>query len=120
MTMMTRWMHGLTHYVRAAEPDLTNRQLAVLMLVHFYSGPHTVRGLAQQLNVSKPVITRALDKLAALGFLMRQADESDGRNVFIVATIEGGEFLAKFEGYFDEQKKASNGSSKNAGMMLSH
>lgn len=101
MTLTIQWMQGLISYVRASEPDLTNRQLAVLMLVHYQQGPHTVRGLAKRLNVSKPVITRALDKLANLGFLARQPDETDGRNVFIVATDAGARFLEKFEDYFD-------------------
>jgi len=97
---MNQWMQGLMRYVRAEEPDLTNRQLAVLMLVCASAGPHTVLGLAKELNVSKPVITRALDKLGNLGYLRRQPDESDGRNIFVVATSEGTEFLEKFETYF--------------------
>ncbi|MEM1132918.1 MAG: MarR family transcriptional regulator [Pseudomonadota bacterium] len=120
MTMIAQWMHGLVNYVRAAEPDLTNRQLAVLMLVHYEPGPHTVRGLAERLNVSKPVITRALDKLANLGFLARQADETDGRNVFIVATTNGGQFLAKFEDYFGKDASERAAFASNNGIMLHH
>lgn len=95
-----QWMNGLVAYVRTHEPDLTNRQLAVLTLVHHRSGPHTVRELARELNVSKPVITRALDKLANLGYLRRQPDTTDGRNVFVVPTQEGAAFLAKYEAFF--------------------
>jgi len=98
--MEKTWVAGLRDYVRAAQPDLTNRQLAVLALVHCESGPHTVRGLAKELNVSKPVITRALDKLTQLGYLRRQPDETDGRNIFVVATHEGAAFLETFETYF--------------------
>lgn len=118
MTIITQWMNGLISYVRASEPDLTNRQLAVLMVVHYQHGPHTVRALAKQLNVSKPVITRALDKLANLGFLMRQADESDGRNVFIVATTEGGHFLNKFEDYFENDNAERAAFAGNGGVLL--
>lgn len=100
---ITKWMQGVVNYVRASEPDLTNRQLAVLMIVLYESGPHTVRGLAQSLNVSKPVITRALDKLSNLGFLVRKPDETDGRNIFIVATTMGEAFITKFEAYFSER-----------------
>jgi DNA-binding MarR family transcriptional regulator len=46
--------------VRGGDPDLSARQLAVLLTVHLTDGPHTVRGLAAELNVSKPAITRAL------------------------------------------------------------
>ncbi|WP_438726769.1 MarR family transcriptional regulator [Parasphingorhabdus sp. DH2-15] len=110
---VTKWMNGVVNYVRASEPDLTNRQLAVLMIVLYESGPHTVRGLAQELNVSKPVITRALDKLSTLGFLLRQPDETDGRNIFIVPTSHGAEFLENLETYFSETK-----SKENAGFMM--
>ena len=64
--------------VRSGEPDLTNRQMALLMLVYLTPGPHTVRGLAKVLGVSKPVVTRALNTLGALGYLR-------GRGVLITA-----------------------------------
>lgn len=93
------WMHTLVDYVRSGEPDLTNRQMALLMLVYLDSGPHTVRGLARALNVSKPVVTRALNRLGALGYLRRQRDEADKRNIFVARTPKGAEFLADF-GHF--------------------
>lgn len=91
-----QWMTSLIDYVRSGAPDLTNRQLALLMLVYRTRGPHTVRGLAQSLSVSKPVVTRALNKLGALGYLRRQCDEMDLRNIFVVTTDEGAEFLEQF------------------------
>jgi len=56
---LSAWMRALIEYVRSGEPDLTNRQMALLMLVYLTPGPHTVRGLARTLGVSKPVVTRA-------------------------------------------------------------
>ena len=44
---LTSWMKALIAYVRSGEPDLTNRQMALLMLVYLSPGPHTVRGLAR-------------------------------------------------------------------------
>ena len=44
---LSGWMRALIAYVRSGEPDLTNRQMALLMLVYLTPGPHTVRGLAQ-------------------------------------------------------------------------
>ena len=96
---LTGWMKALIAYVRSGEPDLTNRQMALLMLVYLKPGPHTVRGLARALNVSKPVVTRALNRLGALGYLRRQRDDSDKRNIFVARTSEGAEFLAEF-GHF--------------------
>lgn len=90
------WKQTLVDYVRSGEPDLTNRQMALLMLVYLDVGPHTVRGLARALNVSKPVVTRALNRLGALGYLRRQRDDTDKRNIFVARTSEGAEFLAEF------------------------
>lgn len=91
------WMATLVNYVRSGKPDLTNRQMALLTLVYLTPGPHTVRGLASALGVSKPVITRALNTLAALGYLRRERDEADGRNIFVARTETGTDFLDGFE-----------------------
>ena len=40
------WMQTLIGYVRSGQPDLTNRQMALMLLVYLTPGPHTVRGLA--------------------------------------------------------------------------
>ncbi|NJC33540.1 DNA-binding MarR family transcriptional regulator [Sphingomonas jejuensis] len=90
------WMRTLLDYVRSGEPDLTNRQMALLLIVYLKPGPHTVRGLARGLNVSKPVITRALNRLATLGYLRRQRDDVDRRNIFVTPTSEGANFLESF------------------------
>lgn len=90
------WMTTLLDYVRSGQPDLTNRQMALMLLVYLTPGPHTVRGLARGLNVSKPVITRALNRLGALGYLVRQRDDRDRRNVFVAKTNAGTDFLDEF------------------------
>ena len=99
------WMQTLIGYVRSGEPDLTNRQMALLMLVYLSPGPHTVRGLAQRLGVSKPVVTRALNTLGSLGYLRRERDQDDRRNVFVVRTSDGTSFLEGFKRYL----RAGNG-----------
>ncbi|MFD1612031.1 MarR family transcriptional regulator [Sphingomonas tabacisoli] len=91
-------MRTLLSYVRSGDPDLTNRQMALLLLVYLKPGPHTVRGLAKALNVSKPVVTRALNRLGALGYLRRQRDDADRRNIFVAPTREGADFLEHFKG----------------------
>jgi len=96
---LTGWMRTLIGYVRSGEPDLTNRQMALLMLVYLTPGPHTVRGLAALLGVSKPVVTRALNTLGSLGYLRRQRDQDDRRNIFVVRTEDGTEFLEGFKRY---------------------
>ena len=94
---LANWMKALIADVRSGEPDLTNRQMALLMLVYLTPGPHTVRGLARTLGVSKPVVTRALNTLGALGYLRRERDQDDRRNVFVVRTTSGAEFLEQFK-----------------------
>ena len=105
---LSGWMKALIAYVRSGEPDLTNRQMALLMLVYLTPGPHTVRGLARLLGVSKPVVTRALNTLGALGYLRRERDQDDRRNVFVVRTNNGADFLEGFcsaalTGTFDDR-----------------
>lgn len=93
---LNSWKSTLVDYVRSGEPDLTNRQMALLLVVYLNAGPHTVRGLARALNVSKPVVTRALNRLGALGYLRRQRDDADKRNIFVARTSEGTDFLEEF------------------------
>ncbi len=95
---LSNWMQTLIDYVRSGKPDLTNRQMALLLLVYLTPGPHTVRGIAHGLGVSKPVVTRALNRLGSLGYLRRQRDEADRRNVFVARTDEGADFLDEFGG----------------------
>ena len=94
---LSSWMGTLIGYVQSARPDLTNRQMALLLVVYLTDGPHTVRGLAARLKVSKPVVTRALNTLGALGYLRRAKDESDLRNIFVERTAQGLTFLDEFE-----------------------
>ncbi len=61
--------------VRDEMPDLTTRQAAILLTIYLEPPPHTVRGLAAKLNVTKPVITRALDTMGALELVSRHRDE---------------------------------------------
>lgn len=90
------WRRALCETVRRDTPDLSARQLALLLHVYLTPPPHTVRGLADILNVSKPAITRALDRLGKLDFARRQRDETDRRSVLIQRTAKGADFLDQF------------------------
>ena len=107
---LSGWMRALVGYVRSGEPDLTNRQMALLMIVYLTPGPHTVRGLARVLGVSKPVVTRALNTLGALGYLRRERDQDDRRNVFVVRTSSGADFLEGFKRFLRADDGSSSGS----------
>lgn len=79
--------------VREQGPDLTARQLGILLIVALEAGPHTVRGLAERLDIAKPAVTRALDALARHDFIRRRPDEDDLRSVFVERTPSGTGFL---------------------------
>ena len=112
-------MQTLISYVRSGQPDLTNRQMALMMLVYLTPGPHTVRGLASLLGVSKPVITRALNTLGALGYLRRVRDEADRRNVFVAKTSTGHEFLDGFTSNI-ERSGSERSTPRENGLILQH
>lgn len=81
--------------VRDEDRDLTARQVTILLTVYLEPPPHTVRGLAAKLGVTKPAITRALDTLGAVKLLDRRRDDDDRRNVIILRTVEGALYVEK-------------------------
>jgi len=62
---------------------------------------NTLAGWMQTLGVSKSAVTRALNTLSALGYLKRERDEADRRNIFIAHTDVGAHFLEGFGGLID-------------------
>jgi DNA-binding MarR family transcriptional regulator len=70
--------------VRSEAHDLTLRQMAILLQIYLVPPPHTVRGLAATLNVTKPV-----------GLVDRVRDDRDRRNVIIKRTVAGAIYLEK-------------------------
>ena len=79
--------------VRRDGPDLSARQLGVFLTCYLQDGAHTVRGLAADLHVSKPAITRALDRLGELDLARRKVDPLDRRSVLVQRTLKGAAFL---------------------------
>ena len=89
------WHDVTLDLVRDGESDLTSRQVAIMLTVYLEAPPHTVRGLAAKLGVTKPAITRALDTLGGMGLLDRKRDERDRRNVLIQRTVDGALWVEK-------------------------
>lgn len=83
------WRDVNLDLVLAGAPDLSSRQYAILMTIYLDLPPHTVRGLAAKLHVTKPVITRALDTMGKFGLVTRERDTLDKRNVIIKRTVVG-------------------------------
>lgn len=92
---MHLWHSAMLRLVQSEAPDLTLRQLSLLLHIYLVPPPHTVRGLAATLGVTKPVITRALDSMGALGLVRRIRDDRDRRNVIIQRTVGGALYLEK-------------------------
>jgi DNA-binding MarR family transcriptional regulator len=93
--------------VRRDGPDLSARQLGVFLTVYLGEGPHTVRGLAASLNVSKPAITRALDRLGELDFARRKTDPQDRRSVLVQRTVKGAALLREMRTIMGEAAATS-------------
>jgi len=96
--------HGVAlDQVRHDDRDLTLRQMAILLHIYLVPPPHTVRGLAATLGVTKPVITRALDTMGEMGLVDRVRDAADRRNVIIKRTVGGALYLEKLGDLVREQ-----------------
>jgi DNA-binding MarR family transcriptional regulator len=81
--------------VRDDDSDLSTRQISVLLTVYLEPPPHTVRGLASKLGVTKPVITRALDTMGRMQLLTRRRDQADRRNVIVQRTVKGALYVER-------------------------
>jgi DNA-binding MarR family transcriptional regulator len=89
------WHDVTLDLVRDGEHDFSSRQITILLTIYLEQPPHTVRGLAAKLKVTKPVITRALDTMGALDLVTRRRDETDLRNVIIQRTVKGALFVER-------------------------
>ncbi|MHA1525188.1 MAG: MarR family transcriptional regulator [Alphaproteobacteria bacterium] len=87
------WRDVTVAQVGDGDVDLSTRQIALLLTIYLQTPPHTVRGLAQKLDVSKPVISRALTTMGSLDLVARRRDANDRRNVLVQRTVEGALYL---------------------------
>jgi DNA-binding MarR family transcriptional regulator len=68
----------------------------------------TVRGLAAKLKVSKPAITRALDRLSEFDLVRRKTDPLDRRSVLVQRTAIGMAFLRDLRKILADAGKGAN------------
>ena len=95
-----RLMHDVAHALVLSAgvddvPDFSLRQMTLLLTIYLEAPPHTVRGLARKLGVTKPVVTRGLDTMGKHDLVARRRDEKDRRNVVIQRTVKGALFVEK-------------------------
>ncbi|MCB8878256.1 MarR family transcriptional regulator [Acidisoma silvae] len=95
--------------VRGDDRDLNLRQLAVLLVCYSTSEPQTVRGLAEHLNVVKPAITRALDRLEKAKLVRRKYDPADKRSIHVAVTRAGERYGEMFLGGSLQQRASVDG-----------
>ena len=95
--------------VRREQADLSARQMAIFMICYLDQPSQTVRGLATDLNVSRPAITRALDRLAQFDLIRRRPDPADRRSILVQRTAAGNAFLRELRSILNG---AANGPKK--------
>lgn len=89
--------HSVTSTALQQMPlDLSARQTAVLLNIYLMPGPHSIKGLAEELMISKPAICRAIDALEKAKLVKRLRDKQDKRNVLIQRTVKGSVYLSEF------------------------
>jgi DNA-binding MarR family transcriptional regulator len=101
------WQQVIVRSLRELAYDLSQRQLGVLLTVYMSPPPHTIRSMAEQLQVSKPAVCRAVDALCALDLVRRKKDDADRRNVFLQRTIHGSVFLRDFADIVVQENSSS-------------
>ncbi|MDQ2699338.1 MAG: MarR family transcriptional regulator [Actinomycetota bacterium] len=71
-----------------AVDSMSDGQFAVLAALRVH-GPHTLGDLAERERVSAPSMNRTVNCLQEAGYIVRGADENDGRKVVISLTPAG-------------------------------
>jgi DNA-binding MarR family transcriptional regulator len=88
------WRRALVGVVRRPGPDLSARQLAILLTVYTGAPPHTVVGLAEAFGVPHQAISRAVNALERLGLVRRARSAEDRRVAFVQRTVKGAVYLS--------------------------
>jgi len=94
--------------VRLQGPDLTLRQLGVFLVCYMGDEAATVRGLADKLNLSRPVISLVLDRLLVFD-LVRLGKRLPGRQgVLVQRTITGAALVSDLKKNLVEAGRVAN------------
>lgn len=99
--------------VRREGVDLTVRQLGVFLTCYLESEAQTVRGLAAALHVSKPAITRALDRLTEFDLVRRKQDPLDRRSILVQRTAVGMAFLRDVRKMLSEAEAGASATARS-------
>jgi DNA-binding MarR family transcriptional regulator len=92
-------LHGtLLALVRRDGRDLTARQLTAFLSVYMEELTHTVSSLAELLHISRPGVTRIMDRLVQFDLVAREEDREDRRRVLVRRTVRGAAFFRELVG----------------------
>ena len=92
-------MQHVTDRVQLVRETNLRRALAVLRFCRlFVCNDAALMHLAAALKVSKPAITRALDRLAEFELVRRKVDQADRRSVLVQRTPKGAALLRDLRG----------------------
>jgi DNA-binding MarR family transcriptional regulator len=106
--------------VRREGPDLSARQLAIFLICYLENEAQTVRGLAKKLNISKPAVSRGLDRLTEFDFVRSKGDPLDRRSILIQRTPIRHSLLRELRGIMNASMTAKpRVSAQSAGLMSS-
>lgn len=78
--------------VRRDGRDLTARQLTAFLAIYTQETTLTVSSLAEMMNISRPGVTRVMDRLVHFDLISREEDREDRRRVLARRTARGAAF----------------------------
>lgn len=115
LVLTHRYTLHLTRLVSAALglPEPENRDVQTVLVLHD-AGPLTPSGLAAAVATPRSTLSRALDRLEALGLVYRRHDEGDQRRVLVGVTSRCRRRVAKARVQFDDLYRAGDIAVKHA------
>jgi DNA-binding MarR family transcriptional regulator len=79
--------------VRNGDPDLTTRQLALLLLAQDSLKPIGLKEVAMTLKIPKPSVTRAIDRLQFLQLIDRRPSSEGGKQLTLHLSGQGENYI---------------------------
>jgi DNA-binding MarR family transcriptional regulator len=113
---------SVVRLVKREGPDLSARQLAIFLVCYLEDEAQTVRALAKQLNISKPAVSRGLDRLMEFDLIRRKGDPLDRRSILVQRTPIGHSLLRELRGIVKNPSDKANRRlpDQTAGLRSSH
>lgn len=95
----------MTMLVSGDQHDLTGRQLSILLIVSGEDNEQTIKTITEELKISKPTVSRAVDRLVELGLVSKRKDPKDRRSVIVDKTFDGKNFILTIEKFFHDSSE---------------